>query len=222
MTERFRIYGHRGSPRTFPENSIAGFEETLRSGADGFETDLRLLSDRNAVLFHDDELDESEIESLTYEQCRERGRLVDRLADLARFAGRATMILEVKRSRWEDALIEHVSSWPDVVVTSFDHTVLVELRRRGASFPMGITFFGAIVGVADYAASLGATWCFPNYRYVDEETVSSLHGRGIAVVPWTANRRVEWQRLREIGCDGVITDDPADAVAWRAALASVC
>ena len=34
-------------------------------------------------------------------------------------------------------------------------------------------------------------------------------------MPWTANRRHEWERLRELGCDGVITDYPAEAVEWR-------
>ena len=65
------------------------------------------------------------------------------------------------------------------------------------------------------AQRAGATWCFPNYHYVDQEMVVSLHDRGIRIVPWTANRRHEWERLREVGCDGVITDVPHDAVAWR-------
>ena len=51
MPDRFLIFGHRGSPKRFPENTLASFEETLRAGADGFETDLRLLFDRTAVLF---------------------------------------------------------------------------------------------------------------------------------------------------------------------------
>ncbi|PYQ58841.1 MAG: hypothetical protein DMF58_13870 [Acidobacteria bacterium] len=29
----FLIFGHRGSPRRFPENTLASFEEALRSGA---------------------------------------------------------------------------------------------------------------------------------------------------------------------------------------------
>ena len=56
MAERFLIFGHRGSPNRQPENTMASFEEAVRSGADGFETDLRLLSDGVAVLYHDDEL----------------------------------------------------------------------------------------------------------------------------------------------------------------------
>lgn len=215
MPDRFLILGHRGSPKRFPENTLASFEEALRVGADGFETDLRLLSDRTAVLFHDDELREDQIESLTFTQCAERGAVVERLSDLAPFAGRAMMVLEVKRARWEETILEQVSDWPGIVIASFDHSVIVELRRRDATIPLGITFYGYTVDVAEYAQRLGATYCFPQFRYVDRELVESCHERGIRVIPWTANRRHDWERLRDLGCDGVITDDPEEAVAWR-------
>lgn len=215
MSERFLIFGHRGSPKRFKENTLASFEEALRAGADGFETDLRLLSDRTAVLFHDDELEDAEIETLTYTQCAERGAMVNRLSELSQFAGRCRMILEVKRAKWEETLLEEVSAWPDIVIASFDHSVVTTLRERGATIPLGITVSGYIVDVADYAARLGASWCFPAFRYVSKEMVASLHDRGIKVVPWTANTRRVWERLREAGCDGVITDYPAEAVGWR-------
>lgn len=215
MTERFLIYGHRGSPKRFPENTIASFDETLRAGADGFETDLRLLFDRTAVLYHDDELNETEVETLTYTQCVERGALIERLSDLSRYASRAKMILEVKRAKWEESLIENVSAWPDCVIASFDHALIASLRDRAVTFPLGITFHGYLVDVAEYARKVGATWCFPNYHFVDEAMVTSLREHGIRVVPWTANRRAEWERLRDLGCDGVITDVPHEAVAWR-------
>ena len=81
---------------------------------------------------------------------------------------------------------------------------------------IGLTAAKAFNGsVADYASRLGANWCFPKYRYVDAEMVASCHARGIRVMPWTANRENEWERLREVGCDGVITDYPAEAVQWR-------
>jgi glycerophosphoryl diester phosphodiesterase len=218
MADHFLVLGHRGSPKRFPENTIASFEEALRVGADGFETDLRLLFDRTAVLFHDDDLNEDEIESLTFTQCAERGAVIERLSDLSRFAGRGMMVLEVKRARWEETILEHVGAWPNSVLASFDHTVIAELHRRGTTIPLGITFYGAIVDVADYATRIGATWCFPKYRYVDREMVQSCHDRGIKVMPWTANRTHEWEKLREIGCDGVITDLPGEAVEWRSKL----
>ena len=47
------IYGHRGAPATFPENTMVSFEEALRVGADAIETDIRLSSDGKVVVFHD-------------------------------------------------------------------------------------------------------------------------------------------------------------------------
>lgn len=213
----FLVFGHRGSPKRFPENTVASFEEALRAGADGFETDLRLLSDKTAILFHDDERNDVAIESLTIETAGHSTRV----SELAQFAGRTTMILEVKRSKWEDILCSEIGAWPDVVVASFDHTTIAELARRNVKFALGLTIFGAIVDVASYAASLHATWVFPAFRYVDREVVESLHARDIKVVPWTVNRAGDWERLRDVGCDGVITDYPAEAVAWKNGLHNI-
>jgi len=220
VMSKFLIFGHRGSPRRFPENTLASFQAALREGADGFETDLRLLSDRAAVLYHDDEVGDDACETLSTTAFAERGIPVEPLAVLAPFAARTTMILEVKRGRWEDILIEHVGTWPGIVVASFDHSVIAELKARNVTFALGLTLSGIIVDLPSYAARLGATWVFPNLHYVGTDLVQSLHAEGIRVVPWTANRRRDWERLLEAGCDGVITDDPAAAVAWRSAIAS--
>ena len=215
MTEPFLILGHRGSPRRFPENTVASFEEALRAGADGFETDLRLLGDGTAVLYHDDELGDAEIESLTIDECTTRGAHLQRVDDLAAFLGRAQMVLEVKRSHWEDVLLEHVARWPGIVIASFDHSLIAELARRKVEVPLGLTVFGYLVHLPRYAKRLGVQWVYPNHRYVDKAMVKALHKNGVRIVPWTANRPRDWERLRAAGCDGIITDIPDAAVAWR-------
>jgi glycerophosphoryl diester phosphodiesterase len=214
MSDQFLILGHRGSPTRFRENTIESFEEALRAGADGFETDLRLLSDGIPVLYHDDEIDDAACESYRFDQLTK----VQKLDELAPFAGRAHMCLEVKRSKWEDVLLEHVAKWPNIVIASFDHSLIAELHRRNAGAPLGLTVYGYILDLAAYAERLGATWVYPQYRYVDREMVESLHAKSIRVVPWTPNRDRDWARLRDAGCDGVITDFPAEAVEWRRSL----
>ena len=101
----------------------------LRSGADGFETDLRLLSDDTAVLFHDDEWRETEIETLAGDWIPQAGYEVARVRDLAKFANRGTMVLEVKRAKWEELLLSEIAGLPDIIVASFDHTLVAELAR---------------------------------------------------------------------------------------------
>ena len=204
----FLIFGHRGSPRRFPENTVDSFEEALRSGADGFETDLRLLADGVAVLFHDDELKGEIVESLRSDQVH-----AQRVSDLARFSGRGTMVLEVKRGGWEDKLIEEIGSWSNFVVASFDHALIASLAKRRVKFPLGLTFEGTIHDLPSYARRIGATWIFPSHRHTSEALVKSVGD--MRVVPWTPNRPHEWQRLAGIGCAGIITDVPGEAVEWR-------
>ena len=213
--DRFLIFGHRGSPRRFAENTVASFEEALRAGADGFETDLRLLDCGTPVLFHDDQLGGEEIESLTAAEAVRRGALVEPVSALGQFAGRCTMILEVKRRGWEEALLRAVSAWPGIVVSSFDHRVIAGLAQRNAGLQLGLVLDSYLVDCADYTRRLGATWFFPHYRRVDVSLVASLHAVGIGIVPWSPNQPALWERLRTLRCDGIITDEPAAAVEWR-------
>ena len=125
------------------------------------------------------------------------------------------MILEIKRSKWEERLLREIEGWPSIVIASFDHTAIADLSRRNVPFALGLTIFGAIVDLPAYARRLGASWLFPNYRFVDAELVRAASAAGLRVVPWTPNRQSEWQALRAAGCAGIITDLPAEAVAWR-------
>ena len=138
----FLIFGHRGSPRRFPENTAASFEEALRSGADGFETDLRLLADNTAVLFHDHEINDADVETLSRADVR-----ADLLDTLASFAGRCTMVLEVKRSKLSELGIQYpnqftvlnivpspqtVTATGGVVIQSTDATTTTSQWPRGS------------------------------------------------------------------------------------------
>lgn len=167
------------------------------------------------MLYHDDDVGDDACESLSSRDLAERGLVVEQLDSIAALAGAGrTIVLEVKRSKWEEILVEHVARWPGIVVASFDHTTILELHRRNVAFPLGITIAGAIVDVAPYAKRIGASWLFPNFHFVDRELVEAARAEGLKVVPWTANRRSDWERLAEIGCDGVITDFPDRAVEW--------
>lgn len=48
----------------------------------------------------------------------------------------------------------------------------------------------------------------PYFTQVNTERVKQLHDLGIRVIPWTANKREEMEKVKAVGCDGVITDYP--------------
>lgn len=57
MTSRSLIYGHRGIPVKFPENSLAGFAYAVSQHVDGLEFDVHLTRDQVPVIMHDEKID---------------------------------------------------------------------------------------------------------------------------------------------------------------------
>jgi glycerophosphoryl diester phosphodiesterase len=52
----------------------------------------------------------------------------------------------------------------------------------------------------------------PDHRAVDRNLVATAHGTGMRVIPWTVNDMARMRELKEIGCDGLITDYPDRAL----------
>lgn len=53
---RPRLFAHRGSSGTHPENTLEAFAEGLAAGADRLELDVHASADGHVVVFHDDDL----------------------------------------------------------------------------------------------------------------------------------------------------------------------
>lgn len=56
MTTKSLIYGHRGVPVKFPENSLAGFAYAISQEIDGLEFDVHLTKDQVPVIMHDEKI----------------------------------------------------------------------------------------------------------------------------------------------------------------------
>ncbi len=52
-----KIFAHRGSKGTHPENTIVSFKEAIRVGSDGIEIDVHLSKDKELIVIHDEKLD---------------------------------------------------------------------------------------------------------------------------------------------------------------------
>lgn len=51
------IFGHRGYPAKFAENSLAGFRYAVEHGAEGVEFDVQLTKDGVPIIMHDEQVD---------------------------------------------------------------------------------------------------------------------------------------------------------------------
>jgi glycerophosphoryl diester phosphodiesterase len=71
-----KIYGHRGSKGSYPENSMLGFRKAIETGVAGMEIDIHMTKDREIVVLHDSTLTRTStgsgyIKDLTLEEIRQ-------------------------------------------------------------------------------------------------------------------------------------------------------
>lgn len=237
------LLAHRGASADRPPgNSLAAFQRALDVGCDHIETDVQLSADGEVVVFHDPTLDDattgtgrvgdhpwSRLAELRY---RVGGRTTDdglvRLDDVLAAFPDASFNIDVKR----DAAVEPVvrilraaDAAERVCVAAFGWRRLRRLRRA-----LGDGWCSAC-SRPEIAVTRLLSWLrLPTPRWgdviqvperkrrvriVDERFVDTCHRAGMQVHVWTVDRLDTARRLRGLGIDAVITDDPAELAAWR-------
>ncbi len=105
-----------------------------------------------------------------------------------------------------------------VMLQSFDFRTLHAMKklepkmRLSALYPNSIT--QAHKTLVEIAKEAGAGIVSPHLRTVRAEEVAEAHKAGLQVVPWTANEPAEWDKLIAAGVDAIISDDPAELIAY--------
>ncbi len=106
-----------------------------------------------------------------------------------------------------------------VILQSFDNRTLIAMAkldpkiRRSMLVPTGMT--DALKNWVDSCReAANAPIISPHYRTVTPARVAEAHQAGLTVVPWTANDPAEWQKLVDAKVDAIISDDPAELIAW--------
>jgi glycerophosphoryl diester phosphodiesterase len=99
-------------------------------------------------------------------------------------------------------------------VQSFDFRTLRAMKKLDPKIRLAALFDGFPRDFVEVAREAQADIAAPNYRLVTKEQVTKAHAAGIQVVPWTPNRPEEWRSMVDAGADAIITDDPAELVAF--------
>ncbi len=96
-----------------------------------------------------------------------------------------------------------------VILQSFDFRTLAEMRQMEPRIRLSALTSNPMALWREIAKETGAPILSPERRLVTADRVREAHGRGVQVVPWTANEPDEWERLVDAKVDAIITDDPA-------------
>ncbi|WP_405012243.1 glycerophosphodiester phosphodiesterase [Kitasatospora sp. NBC_01539] len=224
------VAGHRGAPRTAPENTMAAFRAALDGGADWLETDVRTTRDGVPVLMHDDTVDRvtdghGGVADLTYEQIASLrvtagpgpAQPVPTLQELLdTLAGTGTrLLMEIKEQRDpEDAARiarTAAASGADVVLYSFFPDHLREAHRAAPGLPVVLLQGRFLAREPDGLRLDGIALDEP---LATADRIAAEHAAGHQVYVWTLDDDTAWRTMADRHADALVTDTPADARRW--------
>ena len=216
-----RIYGHRGAPAEFPENTLAGFRRAKELGVYGIELDVHLSKDGVAVVCHDETLDRTTnakgpIADYTVAELRKvdagEGEYVPTLLEVLELAGDELHVdIEVKANEAGAAVLEDVKKVPGLrwLVSSFHWDVLRYVRQQDAEADLWVLTLGAtddaIATYHELNAGALAIW----QKAMDADVAEILAEQKIPWWPWTVNDPEQAREMFAWGAIGICTDNPA-------------
>ncbi len=101
-----------------------------------------------------------------------------------------------------------------VILQSFDYRTLIAMKKIAPEIQLSALSTDPNRSFVDIAKEAGAQIISPVYVSVTPEKVAAAHKAGLIVVPWTANKPADWDKLIAAGVDAIISDDPASLIAY--------
>ena len=207
MAIRPLLLGHRGAraEESIPENTLASFDLALAQGCDGFEFDVRLTADGQAVLCHNStvrglKIAESSAEKLGLPQFREV---------LTRYQSAAFVDIELKVPGLEAItadLLRRLAPARGFVVSSFLPELLQAIHDLDRTIPLGL--------ICETRAEfrrwpeLPVEYVIPHHKLVDQSLIQGIKAASKKILVWTVNASADMKRLSEWGVNGIISDYP--------------
>jgi glycerophosphoryl diester phosphodiesterase len=232
------VISHRTHMGSMPENTLAGIEAALASGADGVEVDVRGTAEGALVLVHDATLERTAglphaVASLTLEQMR-GVRVTDPFGGLgpqpvptleealALVAGRAIVVIDVCASGLVEAITQAVraadaESWCRVTTPAAEEAGAYALALPGAKTLLTVPYQRAtpegLAEAIDTANLLGLAGVNPNYRSMGPLLLLEASLVGVEVATWTVNEPPDIARICTAGVSSITSDYPERVLA---------
>lgn len=200
------LLGHRGARavKSIPENTFASFDRALADGCDGFEFDVRLSEDEEAVVCHDAKVSRYDVSRTPAKQLSQ----LPRLRDVLQRYRDSFLDIELKVKGLEritlDLFLRHKPR-RGFVVSSFQPGTLKSVHALDASASLGLIC--EFENQLRLWNQLPVQYVIPHHALVDGELVRKVKGAGKKILVWTVNVPEDMRRFADLGVDGIISDD---------------
>ena len=207
-----KIFGHRGLPRIYRENSITGLNKAFEY-CDYVETDVRITADNNLILFHDPDINGQFINELSTEEILSKLDVEkDELIFSSRDQIEGKVNFEIKTNSLEktqiDILFQKMLSLlsPQDIVTSFNWKAIQDFKE------LFTCNYGIILDQEDALFQAKSLSIHDEHLFfMVEKTLLDSRNFDLPFQKtgvWTVNDEKDFQHFVELGVFGIITDIP--------------
>jgi len=224
-----QISSHRGNSVMAPENTIPAIESAIEELADYAEIDIQQTKDGVVVLLHDRDLWRTtgvgeNIWVLNYAQVKDldAGSWFSNTFDNARIPtleevlslckGRIKLNIHIKinghEQDLEEKLLELIEKYDfkyQCVITSTSYATLVRIKKLNPDIKTG--YIMSVVYGNFYTKEYIDFFSIKS-SFITKNVVESAHDIGKEVHAWTVNSTNEIERMKTLGVDVIITDNP--------------
>ncbi|MFT4608446.1 MAG: glycerophosphoryl diester phosphodiesterase [Chitinophagales bacterium] len=221
----FFIIGHRGAAGEKFENSMSGFKLALSLDIDAIELDIHQQNGELWVI-HDHELERltgkpglfsavekpSGIRLLNNEPVPKLKQVLDL------FWGKMPINIEIKSFNTAALLLEVLSHYPAlepnphfpwILISSFDHRQILELRQMNCPWPISPISSGVPIHVESMVEALKPYSWNMDDEYIDDDFICQMKRLDIPTIVFTVNNEARARELKQAGVAGVFTDLPS-------------
>lgn len=96
-----------------------------------------------------------------------------------------------------------------IIYSSFNHYSMRRVKQLLPNSRVAFLYCDGILDIAEYAEKYGVYAVHPSVgcmKYPGVDVVKECHAKGVRVHVWTVNEEEDFERMRELGVDAVITN----------------
>ncbi|MFA6584443.1 MAG: glycerophosphodiester phosphodiesterase [Elusimicrobiaceae bacterium] len=101
-----------------------------------------------------------------------------------------------------------------VILQSFDKRTLIAMKKLLPQVRTSMLTSDNLVPYDAVAQAIKADYISPDFLWITKADVDDLHKAGVQIVPWTVNTPADWDKMIELGVDGIITDNPGALISY--------
>ena len=229
-----KIYAHRGSSGTHPENTLAAFEEAARLAIYGVELDVHLSKDGELVVIHDETIDRTSngvgyVKDLTLSELRAydygswfneefAGAKIPTLEEVLVIFQHTSHHVNIELKSdvflYEGMgekvlyLVEKMAMADRVVISSFDHEAVRNFKKMAPHIEVAILTMEVLVDAYDYARFIPANALHIFLPTAIRKMTKDALLKGAIIRVFTVNDEDNAMALERIGVHAIFTDFP--------------